>query len=198
MSGEPSPSGSSQITLSPSELSALVNKAVSKTLAAQEAKKYTTAFSELPKLKSPPVVQHSAPDIGKSFIPKLPYFDGNKKEFLSWWRQLALHLGGYQQTPNDMQKIMIALLLMKGRLAEQFANMFVDTHNFEDYSFEEFKQNLSVMFQLADIKRKAKQELAGLRQKSNEGIEEFIFDSINVSLRHNTTQELTAGSWSRS
>ena len=93
-----------------------------------------------------------------------------------------------------MQKIMIALLLMKGRLAEQFANMFVDIHNFEDYSFEEFKQNLSVMFQLADIRRKAEQELAGLRQKSNKGIEEFIFDSINVSLRHNTTQELTAGS----
>ena len=69
---------------------------------------------------------------------------------------------------------MIALSLMKGELAEQFANMFVDSHNLEEYSFEEFKQNLSVMFQLADIWRKAEQELAGLRQKPNEAIEEFI------------------------
>ena len=73
-----------------------------------------------------------------------------------------------------MQKIMIALLLMKGRSAEQFANMFVDSHNLEDYSFEEFKWNLSVTFQLADIQRKAEQELANLRQKTNEAIEEFI------------------------
>ena len=118
MSSKSAPSGSGQITLSPGKLSTLINKAVSKALAAQEAKRYTTTFPELPKLKSPPTVQSSAPDIGKSFIPKLPYFDGNKKEFLGWWRQLALHLGGYQQTPNDMQKIMIALSLMKGGSAK--------------------------------------------------------------------------------
>ena len=69
---------------------------------------------------------------------------------------------------------MIALLLMKGGLAERFTNMFVDSHNLEDYSFKEFKWNLSVMFQPADIRRKAKQELANLRQKSNKAIEEFI------------------------
>ena len=150
-----SPSSSSQVTLSHNELSALINKAVSKALAAQEAKKYTTTFPELPKLKSPPAVRSSAPDIGKSFVLKPPYFNGNKKEFLSWWRQLALHLGGYQQTPSNMQKIMIALSLMKGGSAERFTNMFVDSHNLEEYSFEEFKWNLSVMFQPADIRRKA-------------------------------------------
>ena len=52
--------------------------------------------------------------------------------------------------------------------------MFVDSYNLEDYSFEEFKWNLLVMFQLADIRRKAEQELVNLRQKSNEAIEEFI------------------------
>ena len=173
MLGE-SPSGSSQFTLSPGELTALINKAISEALAAQEAKRYTAAFPELPKLKSPPAVWSSTPDIGKSFIPKLPYFDGNKKEFLGWWRQLALHLGGYQQTPSDMQKIMITLSLMKDGSAEQFANMFMDSHNLEEYSFKEFKRNLSVMFQPANIRRKAKQELASLRQKSNKAIEEFI------------------------
>ena len=117
MSGE-SPSGSGQVTLSPGELTALINKAVSEALVAQEAKRYTAAFPELPKLKSPPAVRSSAPDIGKSFVPKPLYFDGNKKEFLGWWRQLALHLGGYQQTLSDMQKIMIALSLMKGRSAK--------------------------------------------------------------------------------
>ena len=123
MSSEPFPSGSGQITLSPDELFTLINKAISDTLLAQETKRYTATFPELPKLKSLPAVWLSAPDIRKSFIPKLPYFDGNKKEFLGWWRQLALHLGGYQQTPNDMQKIMIALSLIKGRSAEQFTNM---------------------------------------------------------------------------
>ena len=117
----------------------LINKAVSDALIAQEAKRYTATFPKLPKLKSLPAVQLTTLDIGKSFIPKPPYFNSNKKEFLGWWRQLPLYLGGYQQTLNDMQKIMIALSLMKGRSAKRFANMFVDSHNLKEYSFEEFK-----------------------------------------------------------
>ena len=109
MSSKPSASGSGQISLPCDELSMLINKAISDALLAQETKKYTSTFPELPKLKSPPTVQLSAPDIGKSFISKPLYFDGNKKEFLGWWRQLALHLRGYQQIPNDMQKIIITL-----------------------------------------------------------------------------------------
>ena len=187
MSGK-SPSGSGQISFSPGELTTLINKAVSEALAAQEAKRYTTAFPELLKLKSPPVVRSSTLDIGKSFVLKPPYFDNNKKEFLGWWRQLALHLGGYQQTPSDMQKIMITLSLMKGGSAERFTNMFVDSHNLEEYSFEEFKRNLSVTFQPANIRRKAEQELADLRQKSNEVIEEFIlrFHQCVIKAQYNT------------
>ena len=66
--------------------------------------------------------------------------------------------------------------------------MFVDSHNLEEYSFEEFKQNLLVMFQLADIQRKAEQELANLRQKSNEVIEEFIlcFHQCVIEAQYNT------------
>ena len=188
MSSDPSPSGSGQITLSCNELSVLINKAVSDVLVAQEAKKYTTAFPELPKLKSPPTIQLSALDIGKLFVPKPQYFDSNKKEFLGWWRQLALHLRGYQQTPSDMQKIMIALSLMKGRSAKWFANIFVDSHNLKEYSFEEFKQNLPVMSQLANIHRKAEQELTGLRQKSAKSIKEFIlwFHQCVIEAQYNT------------
>ena len=51
----------------------------------------------------------------------------------------------------------------------------MDTHDLKSYSFEEFKQNLLMMFQLADIRRKAEQKLASLRQKSGKSIEEFIF-----------------------
>ena len=77
---------------------------------------------------------------------------------------------------------------MKGRLAEWFANMFVDAHNLEKYSFEEFKWNLSVMFQLANIHRKAKQELASLRQKSSKLIKEFIlqFHQCVIKVQYNT------------
>ena len=87
-----------------------------------------------------------------------------------------------------MQKIMITLSLMKGGSAERFANMFVDSHNLKEYSFEEFKWNLSVTFQPADIRRKAEQELAGLRQKSNEAIEEFIlrFHQCVIEAQYNT------------
>ena len=66
--------------------------------------------------------------------------------------------------------------------------MFVDSYNLEDYSFKEFKWNLSVMFQLANIRRKAKQELANLRQKSNEAIKEFIlrFHQCVIEAQYNT------------
>ena len=165
----------------------LVNKAVSEALTAQEVKKYNTSFPKLLKLKSPPAVQLFALDIGNAFVPKPPYFNGDKKQFLGWWRQLILHLSSYRETPNDMQKIMIALSLMKGGSTEQFTNMFMDTHNFETYSFKEFKQNLSITFQPADIHRKAKQDLTSLRQKSGESIEEFIlqFHQCIIEVQYN-------------
>ena len=52
--------------------------------------------------------------------------------------------------------------------------MFVNSHNLEEYSFEEFKRNLLVTSQLANIHRKAEQELTGLREKSAKSIKEFI------------------------
>ena len=188
MSGKPSAFAFGQIFLSHDELSMLINKAISNALLTQETKRYTVAFPELPKLKLPPTVRLSIPDIGKSFVPKPLYFDGNKKEFLGWWRQLTLHLRGYQQTPNDMQKIMIALSLMKGGSAEQFANMFMDIHNLEKYNFKEFKWNLSVTFQPANIWRKAEQELASLRQKLGKPIKEFIlwFHQYVIKVQYNT------------
>ena len=187
MSGKPSGSSFSWIFLSFDKLSVLINKAVSKALAAQEMKKYNSSFPKLLKLKSSPTVQLTALDIGKLFIPKPPYFDGNKKEFLSWWRQIILHLSGYWETPNDTQKIMIMLSLMKGGSAEWFANMFVDSHNLNKYLFKEFKRNLSMTFQPADICRKAEQELAGLRQKSQELIKDFIlqFKQCVIEVQYN-------------
>ena len=64
----------------------------------------------------------------------------------------------------------------------------MDAHNLETYSFKEFKWNLSMMFQLADIRRKAKQELARLRQKSAKPIEEFIlwFHQCIIKAQYNT------------
>ena len=50
----------------------------------------------------------------------------------------------------------------------------MDIHDLKSYSFEEFKQNLLMMFQTADIRRKAEQELASLRQKSGKLIDKFI------------------------
>ena len=139
MSGEPSGPSFGQITLSLDKLSALVNKAVSKALATQETKRYNSSFPELPKLKSLPTVWLTILDIRKAFVSKPPYFNRDKKKSFGWWRQLILHLGSYWETPNNIQKIMIALSLMKGGSTEQFANMFTDAHNLKEYSFEEFK-----------------------------------------------------------
>ena len=50
---------------------------------------------------------------------------------------------------------MIMLLLMKDGPVERFANMFIDGHNLKKYSLKEFKWNLSMTFQLANIRRKA-------------------------------------------
>ena len=66
------------------------------------------------------------------------------------------------------------LLLMKDGSVEKFTNIFMDTYNLDQYLFKEFKRNLSITFQLANICCKAKQELATLQQKSLELIEEFI------------------------
>ena len=176
ISNNPSRSGLllGQISLSLNELSALITKTVANAISAHEAKKTIMSFPELPKLKSLPAVWLAILDIGKLFIPHLLYFNGNKKEFFGWWGQVILHLGRYKETPNDTQKIMIVLLLMKGRSAEKFANMFVDMYDLDQYLFKEFKRNLSITFQPADICHKAEQELATLQQKSLESIEEFI------------------------
>ena len=76
---------------------------------------------------------------------------------------------------------------MKGGSIEQFTNMFLDSHNLKMYSFEEFKQNLSMTFQPADICRKAKQELANLRQKSTELIKDFLlqFQQCLIEVQYN-------------
>ena len=83
---------------------------------------------------------------------------------------------------------MIGLSLMKGGSAKWFANMFMDAHDLKKYAIKEFKGNLSVTFQPADIQRKAKQELTGLRQKSAKPIEEFIlrFHQCVIEVQYNT------------
>ena len=65
---------------------------------------------------------------------------------------------------------------------------FVDIYNLEKYSFEEFKRNLLITFQPADIHHKAKQELATLEQKSMELIKEFIlqFQQCLIKAQYNT------------
>ena len=66
--------------------------------------------------------------------------------------------------------------------------MFVDANDLETYKFKEFKWNLSVTFQPANIQRKAKQELASLRQKSGETIKEFILQlhQCIIKMQYNT------------
>ena len=83
--------------------------------------------------------------------------------------------------------MIVLLLMMKGGSIKRFANMFMDFHDLDQYSFKEFKRDLSVTFQPANIYQKAKQELATLRQKSMKSIEEFLlwFQQCLIEVQYN-------------
>ena len=85
--------------------------------------------ARLPHLIPPPPALNQAPNIGKSFVPKPRDYNGDKTKFHSWWRSITLYLGGFQEEPNDQQKIMIVLSFMTEKSAARFADTFLENHS---------------------------------------------------------------------
>ena len=131
---------------------------------------------EIPKLITAQGLGTSAPKIGKSFVPKPEGFDGSQKKFETWWRNIMLHIMGFEAALNSHQKILIVLLTMTEGSAAAFANNFMRSHGsrLAYYSFEEFTRMLAMHFAPANIKRKAQTALAIIKQHTHESIEAFM------------------------
>lgn len=64
--------------------------------------------------------------LGKSISAKPDMFDGDKSKYVQWSRQIAVYFAGFDNEPNDAQKILMTLSYMKGNnVAGRFADLYV-------------------------------------------------------------------------
>ena len=168
-------SGSGQITISMEQLNSIITNAVAAALQTTQSQPQVT-MPEIPKLITAQGLGEDAPKVGKSFVPKPEGFDGSQKKFETWWRNITLHIVGFEAAPNSHQKILIVLLMMTEGSAAAFADNFMRSHSLRlaYYSFEEFTRMLAMHFAPADIKRKAQTTLAIIKQNAHESVETFI------------------------
>ena len=132
--------------------------------------------AQIPHLIPPPPALVQAPDLGKSFVLKPKDYNGDKTKFHSWWRSIILYLRGFQEAPNDQQKIMMVLSFMTEKLAAWFTNTFLKNHStrLNQYAWAEFARNISMMFTPSSLWRNAEQKLLTMKQGDRELTEEFL------------------------
>ena len=169
-------SGSGQIMISAEQLNAIITNAVAAALQTAQSTQPQVTMPEIPKLIMVQGLETSAPKIGKSFVPKPEGFDSSQKKFETWWRNIMLHIVGFEAAPNSHQKILIVLLTMTEGSAAAFANNFMRSHGsrLAYYGFKEFTRMLAMHFTPADIKRKAQMALAVIKQHAHESVEAFV------------------------
>ena len=151
---------------------------------------------EIPKLITAQGLGTSAPKIGKSFVPKPEGFDSSQKKFETWWRNITLHITGFEAALNSHQKILIVLLTMTEGSAAAFTNNFMRFHSsrLAYYGFEEFTRMLAMHFAPADIKRKAQMALAIIKQHAHESVEAFVI-RFNQCIAEAQIDKEHAGAW---
>ena len=169
-------SGSGQIMISAEQLNAIITNAVAAALQTAQSTQPQVTMPEIPKLIMVQGLETSAPKIGKSFVPKPEGFDSSQKKFETWWRNIMLHIVGFEAAPNSHQKILIVLLTMTEGSAAAFANNFMRSHSsrLAYYGFEEFTRMLAMHFAPANIKRKAQTALTVIKQHAHESVEAFV------------------------
>ena len=82
-------------------------------------------------------------------------YDRNKEKFLQWWRTLLFYLMGFENTPTDEQKIMIAISYMRGdNMAGRFTDLYAQEVDFDTDTqmFEEFAKKVGKTFLLEEIR----------------------------------------------
>ena len=169
-------SDSGQITLSVEQLNTIITNAVAAALQTAQSTQPQVTMPEIPKLIMAQGLGTSTPKIRKSFIPKPEGFDGSQKKFKTWWRNIMLHIVGFEAAPNSHQKILIVLSTMTEGSAAVFANNFMRSHGLRlaYYGFDEFTRMLAMHFAPANIKRKAQMALAVIKQRAHESVEAFV------------------------
>ena len=189
-------SDSGQITLSAEQLNTIITNAVAAALQTAQSTQPQVTIPEIPKLIMAQGLGTSAPKIGKSFVPKPEGFDGSQKKFETWWRNVTLHIAGFEATPNSHQKILIVLSTMTEGSAAAFANNFMRSHGsrLAYYGFDEFTRMLAMHFAPADIKRKAQTALAVIKQHANESVEAFVI-RFNQCVAEAQIDKEHAGTW---
>ena len=168
-------SGSGQITISMKQLNSIITNAVAAALQTTQSQPQVT-MPEIPKLITVQGLGEDVPKVGKSFVPKPEGFDGSQKKFETWWRNITLHIAGFEAAPNSHQKILIILSTMTEGSVAAFANNFIRSHGSRlvYYGFEEFTRMLVMHFAPTDIKRKAQTALAIIKQNAHESVETFV------------------------
>ena len=189
-------SGSGQITISAEQLNAIITNAVAAALQTTQSIQPQVTMPEIPKLITVQGLETSAPKIRKSFVPKPKGFDGSQKKFETWWRNIMLHIAGFEAAPNSHQKILIVLSMMTKGLAATFTNNFMRAHGsrLAYYSFEEFTRMLAMHFAPANIKRKAQTALATIKQHAHESVEAFVIRFNQCVAKVQINKEHT-GAW---
>ena len=157
------------------QLNSIITNAVAAALQTAQSQPQVT-MPEIPKLITVQGLGEDVPKVGKSFVPKPKGFDGSQKKFETWWRNITLHIVGFEVAPNSHQKILITLSMMTEGLAAAFANNFMRAHGsrLAYYGFEEFTRMLAMHFTPTDIKRKAQTALAVIKQNAHESVEAFV------------------------
>ena len=113
-----------------------------------------------------------------------------------WWRNITLHIVGFEVAPNSHQKILITLSTMTEGSAATFTNNFMRAHGsrLAYYGFEEFTRMLAMHFTPADIKRKAQTALATIKQHAHESVKAFMI-RFNQCIAEAQINKEHAGAW---
>ena len=177
------------------QLNSIITNAVAAALQTTQSQPQVT-MPEISKLITVQGLGEDAPKVGKSFVLKPEGFDGSQKKFETWWRNITLHIAGFEAAPNSHQKILIILSTMTEGSVAAFANNFIRSHGSRlvYYGFEEFTRMLVMHFAPADIKRKAQTALAVIKQNAHESVEAFII-RFNQCVTEAQINKEHAGAW---
>ena len=92
---------------------------------------------------------------------------------------------GFENTPTDEQKIMIAISYMRGdNAAGRFADLYAQEVDFDmdAQTFEEFIKKVGETFLPKEIRREAERKLMALKQGPKDSVSDFFIQLKQLTL----------------
>lgn len=109
----------------------------------------------------------------RSLVAKPDFFDGTKSKYQEWRRQVKFYLlGNRRKITDEEDKIITVLSFMKGGVAGQYADAWVEEDDHEIDTITKLWGDLDKHFQI-DEKHDAYQKMKALKQGSSTAIEFF-------------------------